>query len=239
MGARSGSLRRNIERGESIVDIPHIIASNITALRKNANMTQAGLAERIGYSDKSVSKWERADGIPDVVCLKAIADLFGVTVDYMLTEEHPAVEGETTAPEALPEVSDTTEQQLGYTTDHIAVSLVSIAGVWLIAFAVYIIMRLCGIPFGLSFVIACPISAVLLIVFNALWGKSRLTFWYVSLLVWSLLFLICYSARAHDIWLLMCIGFPATLVVWLSCRVRSPIPVPDMNNNMNNTNIDE
>ncbi|MBQ8186318.1 MAG: helix-turn-helix transcriptional regulator, partial [Clostridia bacterium] len=70
------------------MDIPQIIARNITTLRKNAGMTQAGLAEKIGYSDKSISKWERAEGIPDVICLKAIADLFGVSVDYMLTEEH-------------------------------------------------------------------------------------------------------------------------------------------------------
>lgn len=202
------------------MDIPKIIAANITSLRKNAGMTQAGLAEKIGYSDKSISKWERADGIPDVICLKSIADLFGVTVDYMLTEEHPS---SGVSDEIPTQTNDTpSHTDIGYTTNHIAVSLLSVAGVWLLAFAVYIILRLCGISFGLSFVIACPITAILLIVFNALWGNRRHTFWYVSLLVWSLLFLICYAARAHDIWLLMCIGFPATVVVWLSCRVRSP-----------------
>lgn len=202
------------------MDIPKIIAANITSLRKNAGMTQAGLAEKIGYSDKSISKWERADGIPDVICLKSIADLFGVTVDYMLTEEHPS---SGVSDEIPTQANDTpSHTDIGYTTNHIAVSLLSVAGVWLLAFAVYIILRLCGISFGLSFVIACPITAILLIVFNALWGNRRHTFWYVSLLVWSLLFLICYAARAHDIWLLMCIGFPATVVVWLSCRVRSP-----------------
>lgn len=202
------------------MDIPKIIAANITSLRKNAGMTQAGLAEKIGYSDKSISKWERADGIPDVICLKSIADLFGVTVDYMLTEEHPS---SGVSDEIPTQTNDTpSHTDIGYTTNHIAVSLLSVAGVWLLAFAVYIILRLCGISFGLSFVTACPITAILLIVFNALWGNRRHTFWYVSLLVWSLLFLICYAARAHDIWLLMCIGFPATVVVWLSCRVRSP-----------------
>ena len=199
------------------MEIPQIIAMNITALRKSAGMTQAGLAEKIGYSDKSVSKWERADGIPDVLCLKAIADLFGVTVDYMLTEEHPSAVQTVSAPEP-----ESVKPQQLYTTNHAAVTLVSVAGVWLLAFMVYIILRLCSVSFGLSFVIACPVTAILLIVFNALWGRPNLNFWFISLLVWSILFLICYAARVYNIWLLMCIGFPAMLVIWLSCRVRSP-----------------
>lgn len=193
-------------------------------------MTQAGLAEKIGYSDKSISKWERADGIPDVICLKTIADLFGVTVDYMLTEDHSDVPADEPVPETIPEPEQ--PQQL-YTTNHVAVTLVSIAGVWLLAFIVYIILKLCSVSFGLSFVIACPVTAVLLIVFNGLWGNRKLYFWFVSLLVWSILFLICYAARAHNIWLLMCIGFPATVVVWLSCRVRSPKPEENKNTEEN------
>ncbi len=195
------------------MELPRIIAQNITTLRKNAGMTQAGLAEKIGYSDKSISKWERADGLPDIICLKTIADLFGVTVDYMLTEDHPVPESATEEP-APPSKPD-------YTISHGAITLVSIAGVWLLAFIVFVILKLCDVHFGLSFVIACPVTAILLIVFNGIWGNRKGLFWCISLLVWSILFLICYAARAHGIWLLMCIGFPATVVVWLSCRVRS------------------
>ena len=202
------------------MELPQIIAKNITALRKNAGMTQAGLAEKIGYSDKSISKWERADGIPDVICLKTIADLFGVTVDYMLSEDHDVPEAETVSHEPEPAVPENSHP--AYITNHAAVTLVSVAGVWLLAFIVYIVLRLCSVSFGLGFVIACPVTAILLIVFNGLWGNRKLYVWFVSLLVWSILFLICYAARAYNLWLLMCIGFPATLVVWLSCRVRSP-----------------
>lgn len=212
------------------MDIPQIIAKNITALRKNAGMTQAGLAEKIGYSDKSISKWERADGIPDVICLKAIADLFGVTVDYMLTEDHPEPASAEADSEETPEPEK--PQQL-YTTNHFAVTLVSIAGVWLLAFVVFIILKLCNVSFGLSFVIACPVTAILLIVFNSLWGRPSHNFWFISLLIWSILFLVCYAARAYNIWLLMCIGFPATVVVWLACRVRSPKPEENKNTKIN------
>ena len=63
-----------------------IVANNIIACRKAAAMTQAELADKLNYSDKAVSKWERADAIPDVFVLKQIADLFGKTVDYMITD---------------------------------------------------------------------------------------------------------------------------------------------------------
>jgi transcriptional regulator with XRE-family HTH domain len=64
------------------------IAANIASLRKAREMTQFELAERLYYSDKAVSKWERGESIPDVAVLKQIADLFSVTVYYLLTDDH-------------------------------------------------------------------------------------------------------------------------------------------------------
>ena len=69
-------------------DLRKIIAENIVALRKSSSMTQIELAQRLDYSDKSVSKWERGESIPGVVVLKQIADIFGVTVDYLITDTH-------------------------------------------------------------------------------------------------------------------------------------------------------
>lgn len=63
------------------------IALNITELRKKNGMTQSELAKFLNYSDKSVSKWERGDGIPDVVVLQKIAELFGVTLNDLLKGE--------------------------------------------------------------------------------------------------------------------------------------------------------
>ena len=55
-----------------------IIAENITALRKSARLTQAELAEKLNYSDKAISKWERGDSVPDVLVLAELAELYGV-----------------------------------------------------------------------------------------------------------------------------------------------------------------
>lgn len=70
-------------------DLKRIIADNIAELRKAVPLTQAELAEKLNYSDKAVSKWERGESIPDVIVLKQIAGIFGVSVDYLLEEVHP------------------------------------------------------------------------------------------------------------------------------------------------------
>lgn len=59
----------------------------ISSLRKEKNMTQASLGEKLGVSNRSVSKWENGDGMPDVALLKDLADLFGITVDELLSGE--------------------------------------------------------------------------------------------------------------------------------------------------------
>jgi transcriptional regulator with XRE-family HTH domain len=66
------------------MELRNVIANNIVALRTEAGMTQAALAEVLSYSDKAVSKWERADSIPDVFMLKRIADYFGTTIDDLV-----------------------------------------------------------------------------------------------------------------------------------------------------------
>ena len=67
-------------------DLKQIIASNISKLRKQKKLTQLEFAKALNYSDKAISKWERAESIPDIIILKQIADLFGVTVDYIINE---------------------------------------------------------------------------------------------------------------------------------------------------------
>ena len=79
-----------------MTDIKATIAKNITELRTARGMTQLELAEQLHYSDKAVSKWERGESVPEISTLKLIADLFGVTTDYLLRQTEkktrPAVE---------------------------------------------------------------------------------------------------------------------------------------------------
>lgn len=66
--------------------LKQIVAENLTALRKSKGLTQLELAEKFNYSDKAVSKWEKGDTTPDIETLQALADFYGVTIDYFTHE---------------------------------------------------------------------------------------------------------------------------------------------------------
>ena len=62
-----------------MADVKITFAQNLISLRKQMKLTQIELAEKLNYSDKAVSKWERGESIPDVTVLMDIAKTFGVT----------------------------------------------------------------------------------------------------------------------------------------------------------------
>lgn len=63
------------------------IGKFITALRKANGMTQKELAEKLNVSDKTISRWERDEGSPDLSMIPVIAEIFGVTCDELLRGE--------------------------------------------------------------------------------------------------------------------------------------------------------
>lgn len=75
------------------------IGGFIAALRKANGMTQKDLAERLNVSDKTVSRWERDDGAPDLAAIPAIAEIFGVTCDELLRGERKSPEERTVVSE--------------------------------------------------------------------------------------------------------------------------------------------
>ena len=68
-----------------------ITGSIIASFRKSANLTQAELAKNLNVSDKPVSKWESGRGYPEITQLHALAQFFGVSVDYLLTGERNGI----------------------------------------------------------------------------------------------------------------------------------------------------
>ncbi|MBR5273235.1 MAG: helix-turn-helix transcriptional regulator [Clostridia bacterium] len=195
-------------------DIKLVIAQNIIELRKANKMTQAELAEKLSYSDKAVSKWERGESVPDVSVLKEIADLFSVTVDYLLNEEHGEAD--------MPLVAFTPIVK----KNRLMITLLSTALVWLIATVLYVFFE--GIPNNLScewmtFVYSVPVSFIVLLVFNNIWGKKRRNYLIISLLVWSVLAAIYLSLLMFDsnnFYLVFIIGIPAQIIILLWSGMR-------------------
>lgn len=185
------------------------MANNIYELRCAAGLTQLDFAEKMNYSDKAVSKWERAESAPDVFMLKRIADFFGVTVDYLLSEKHDA----TDAPVEISAKKKRTRT---------LVSAISVVGVWLVAviyFAVHLIF-LSGValPAWVAFIYAVPVSATVALVFSYVWGRGRGSWLLISLLVWSVilsLHLTILTVAETNVWMLYLVGVPAEIIILL------------------------
>lgn len=189
-------------------NIRNNIASNLTKLRTHAKMTQAELAERISYSDKSVSKWERAESVPDIYVLNAIAELFSVTVDYLL-QPHTEEEKPVTKAEAARH-------------NRIVITVISILGLLSLLTVVFAtIWATTGKIAWITYIIGLPPVLILLLVFNSLWFRKKNNLYIISLLMWSVILAIYLSLlvfTGRNIWMLFVIGAPAQGVTALSFR---------------------
>jgi len=191
-----------------VEDLKEIIAKNITDLRRQQNLTQAELAARLNYSDKAVSKWERGESVPDVTVLKQIADLFSVTVDYLLTEDHAAP--------APPKSASASDRR------HRVISWLAYALVWLIATLLFVLAGILRAGVGstwLIFVYAVPVTCIVLIVFNSLWGNRRRNYGIISALVWSLLLSLFLTIPHPMMWMIFLLGIPAQVIILLWSRL--------------------
>lgn len=206
-------------------DLKNILAENLIKYRKAANLTQAELAEKINYSDKAVSKWERAAGMPDVDVLKQIADLFGVTVDDMLKK--------TDAPVKI-------KHKINLLT-RTNVTICSVLLVWLVATAVYVFTLLAApeIPnMWLAFVYAVPASCIVLLVFNCIWGKTFISIIIITALIFSLAAAIFLTVPFRNSWLLFIFCIPLELlnIIYFSLKIKNKSkPKKDLQNECDDT----
>lgn len=160
-------------------DIREIISKNITKYRKQLGLTQLELAEKLNYSDKTLSKWERGESIPDVITLKQLADLFGVNVEVLLCEENTYHEFK-----PLPAKKGLTKRTIT------SISLLSITIVWLVATIVFAALQIFSIDSDvihpwISFIYAIPVSAITLLVFSCIWGDKISQFVTTSIVIWT------------------------------------------------------
>ena len=148
-------------------EFKRIVADNIAFYRKQMGLTQLQLAEKLNYSDKAISKWERGESLPEAYVLHALASFFGVTLNDFLT------------------VGRKPRTPLTIKT-RILISILSAGIVWLVATVIFVLTNLIepNIDFDiwLVFIYAIPLSSIVLLVFSLLWGNNRLSFAFVTAL---------------------------------------------------------
>ena len=160
-------------------EVKNLVAQNMAVFRKKCGLTQSELADKLNYSDKSVSKWERAEGIPDFYVLTKMADIFGVGVgDFLLKEGQKAK----SVKEEIAPLSRRSK---------LVITALAVALVWLFATVLYFVFSIVGMEslyLGLVYYCAIPVSAIVTTVFTMLWFPKLYSGISVAVLIWSLAF---------------------------------------------------
>lgn len=183
------------------------LASNLIRLRLAAGMTQAELGEKLNYSDKTISKWERGDVTTDVFVLTQIAEIFGVDVAFML-KPHSEIEP----------VIYNKKQSLTYSTDMI--TLVAIVSIWTLALLIFISLWIYGLVVWLVFIYAVPVSLVTLLVLHSIWQHGKRNRYIIAALVVSVILTVYLTFLSRNPWQLFLLVAPSLLLVFLGSRIR-------------------
>ena len=181
------------------MELKEIIGKNLLELRKSKNITQLELAEKFNYSDKAVSKWERAETMPDIETLYNLASFYGVSLDYLTTSDH----------------SDKAElPQKRKTSNKLIISLLAITLVWFVACVVFVSLKLgLNINYWMVYVWAVPVTCILVIIFNALWGKRIWRFVALTVLNWSFILAIYLQIANPTFWPIFIVGIPVQFAI--------------------------
>lgn len=192
------------------------IGSNIALFRRRAGLTQAGLAERLNYSDKAISKWERGESIPDVMTLVQLSELFGVSVNDLVADpKAPA----TREPE---DVAEKPRANKG------VILALSSTLVWFVALLLFVIFSSFPSLYRFSwlgFFFAVPVNAIVALSLLSAWGNYRFNQLLISILVWG--FLIAFHFLGwvvfrYNFWKLFLLGIPGQIAIFLWFRLFGP-----------------
>lgn len=193
-----------------------ISASNIIKLRQGAGLTQAELGARLNYSDKTISKWERGEAIPDAYVLTQLAAMFGITVDYLLSS-HDAWEAPA-EPEDEPE-EPATPADRAYSENMItALVFVSIWTACIIAFVT--LWLVLDVVCWQIFAVALPVSLLVVMILMCVFKKSTALQYIIAAFVFSVFVMLYFIIPDEEPWQLFLIGVPAVIIVFLACNIR-------------------
>lgn len=201
------------------------IGANIAAYRKNAGLTQAGLAEKLNYSDKAVSKWERGESIPDVLTLMLLAEQFSVTVNDLIADPNALPGNPGTLEKAMTQVS---EKALKRKANKNVILALSSTLVWFVALLAFVILS--SFDFleqysCLLFFIAIPANAIVLLSLRSAWHDFRWNKALISIIVWGSLlsiYMVLWAAFRYNFWKIFLLGIPGQIAIFLWFRMFRP-----------------
>lgn len=189
-------------------DIRQILSDNLTKLRKANNYTQIELANKLGFTDKAVSKWEQGDTVPDIETLKRLSDLYHVSIDSLL-DESPI------------ETKVNTKEKNKIITNKIIITLLSITLVWATSLILFTLGVLGTEPTyqWKLFIWSLPVTFVVILIFNSVWGRARYNYAISSVLMWTLLLAFHLQLNRDFMWMIYLLGIPGQIAIVLASQL--------------------
>lgn len=183
-----------------------IVAKQLVKYRKQNNLTQAELANKINYSDKAVSKWERGEALPDLYILNEIAKLYNISLQDIVSEESKT----TTSPVMESKLTNRFKFFIGLS------SCILVLFIATFIYAVLFALKVDTSKAYLVFLYAIPVTCIVGLVFNWIWGNVLNNFWFASGISWGLIIAIYYTLNIKELWLLFVATavFQVLIIVW-------------------------
>lgn len=187
--------------------IKEILVENLINLRKSHKLTQLELSEKVGYSDKAISRWEHGEVLPDITTLERLAEIYGVSFTSLF-EENLNIQKE--------------KNKTSQSTNKILISLLSIFSVWVMIIICYIVFKL-TIKESIweLFVVGVPLSFLLATIFTSVWSKKRYAFLCGSFLLWTILATIFFTLLKYNLWMVFILGAPIQVILILCMGFKS------------------
>ena len=200
------------------------IGANIAMQRKRVGLTQAGLAEKLNYSDKAFSKWERGESMPDVLTLMQLAQLFDISVGDLLEDPNQLPGNPGKLEKAMTQVS---EKALKRKANKNVILGLSTTLVWFVALLVFVVISSFDLPNSwVSFFYAVPVNAIVLLSLRSAWRDFRWNRGLISVIVWGFLVSIYVSLLVFlrfNMWRIFLLGIPGEIAIMLWFRLFRPV----------------
>ncbi len=182
-----------------------VIGKKLLYLRKRNKLTQAELAEKLNYSDKAISKWEKGESLPPVEVFYNISKLYGVSLDFIIGDE-------TVDPQPIKN-DDRKRIYLNITN-------LAVVSVWFVAFVLFVLFDIIShTSQWMVFAWAVPASFTVALIFDCIWHKQKGIFWLISLLIWSVLLCFTLQFLTFNIWKILLVGIPVQIAIFICSRM--------------------
>ena len=200
---------------EETKDIKKVVAKNLANLRKNKKLTQTELADKFGYSDKAISKWENGDTLPDIQTLYQLCEFYNVTLDFLVNEQD--------FEDKIKYINHLNRKVI---INNSMIELLYCSFVWILAVIIYIYLLIFAeFDYWQIFVWALPATSLVMLLFSKVWKQKIYTFVVRSLFFWTLVIACYIQFIQYNIWPLFFLMIPIQVALILTIAINDKLKI--------------